>query len=35
VSTREHIEALPDDERPTAIAADATELAAALESLAG
>jgi HAD superfamily hydrolase (TIGR01450 family) len=35
VSTREHVEALPDDERPTAVAADATELAAALESLAG
>jgi 4-nitrophenyl phosphatase len=35
VSTREEVEALPVDERPTAVAADATELAAALEALSG
>ena len=35
VSTREEVEALPADEHPTVIAADATELAAALERLAG
>jgi hypothetical protein len=35
VATREQVEALPDDERPTAIAADAAELAAALEAVAG
>jgi len=35
VTTREQVEGLPADEHPTAIAADATELAAALERLAG
>ncbi len=35
VSTREDVDALPADERPTAVAADATELAAALEALSG
>jgi HAD superfamily hydrolase (TIGR01450 family) len=34
VTTRDQVEALPAHERPTAIAADATELAAALEDLA-
>ena len=33
VTTREQLDALPPDERPTAIAADADELAAALETL--
>jgi HAD superfamily hydrolase (TIGR01450 family) len=33
VTTRAKVEALPPDEQPTAIAADATELAAALEAL--
>ena len=33
VTTRDQIEALPDDERPTAIAGDAAELAAALDAL--
>lgn len=35
VATREQVEALPADERPTAIAADAAELATTLEALAG
>jgi 4-nitrophenyl phosphatase len=35
VTTRDQVEALPADERPTAIAADADELAAALEALSG
>ncbi len=35
VTTREQVDALPAEERPTAIAADATELAAALEALSG
>ena len=35
VSTREEVDALPADERPTAVAADATELAAALEVAVG
>ena len=35
VSTREQVDALPKDERPDAIAADAAELAAALERLSG
>ncbi len=34
VTTRDQVDALPADERPTAIAADAAELAAALERLA-
>ena len=34
VTTREQVEALPADERPTAVAADAAELAAALDALA-
>jgi hypothetical protein len=34
VTTRAEVEALPDDQQPDAIAADATELAAALERLA-
>ncbi len=34
VATREQVEALPADERPTAIAADAGELAVALDALA-
>jgi HAD superfamily hydrolase (TIGR01450 family) len=34
VSTRDELEALPVDERPTAVAGDAVELAAALDSLA-
>ena len=33
VATRDQVEALPADERPTAVAADAAELAAALEAL--
>ncbi len=33
VTTRDQVEALPPDERPTAIAVDATELAAALEAM--
>jgi 4-nitrophenyl phosphatase len=33
VTTRDQIEALPPDEQPTAIAVDATELAAALEAM--
>jgi 4-nitrophenyl phosphatase len=35
VSTRAELEALPADQRPTEVAADAAELAAALERLAG
>jgi glycerol-1-phosphatase len=35
VTTRAEVEALPADRRPTALAADAAELAAALERLAG
>jgi phosphoglycolate/pyridoxal phosphate phosphatase family enzyme len=35
VTTRAELEALPADERPTAVAADAAELAAALEAFAG
>jgi phosphoglycolate/pyridoxal phosphate phosphatase family enzyme len=35
VTTRAQLEALPDDGRPTAVAGDAGELAAALERLAG
>jgi 4-nitrophenyl phosphatase len=35
VSTRDQLEALPPDEQPTAIAADATELAAALDAMDG
>lgn len=35
VTRREQVEALPSDERPTALAADADELADALEALAG
>ena len=34
VSTRAEVEALPADQQPTAVAADAAELAAALERLA-
>ena len=34
VTTRAQVEALPDDERPTAVAADADELAAALDTIA-
>jgi hypothetical protein len=34
VTTRQAVEALPPDRRPTAIAADADELAAILASLA-
>ncbi|MGZ9160650.1 MAG: HAD-IIA family hydrolase [Candidatus Limnocylindrales bacterium] len=34
VATREQVDALPPDRRPTAIAADATELGTALEALA-
>ena len=34
VTTREQVDALPPDERPTAVAADAAELADALERLA-
>jgi len=34
VTTRTEVEALPADQQPTAIAADADELAAALERLA-
>jgi 4-nitrophenyl phosphatase len=35
VTTREQVEALPPDRRPTAVASDADELASALERLAG
>jgi glycerol 3-phosphatase-2 len=35
VTTREQVEALPPEERPTAVAADAEELDAALDRLAG
>ena len=35
VATRAEVDALPDDERPTAVAANAEELAAALDRLAG
>ena len=35
VTSREDVEALPDAERPTAVAADAAELAAVLDRLAG
>ena len=35
VTTEAHVDALPPDERPTAVAHDATELAAILERLAG
>ena len=35
VTTREQVEALPADERPTAVAADADELAAALRRITG
>jgi ribonucleotide monophosphatase NagD (HAD superfamily) len=35
ISTREQVDALPPDEQPAAIAADASELADALERLAG
>jgi HAD superfamily hydrolase (TIGR01450 family) len=35
VTTREQVDALPPDQRPTAVAADADELAAALNALAG
>jgi 4-nitrophenyl phosphatase len=35
VATRNDVEALPEDERPTEVAADATELAAALDRLGG
>lgn len=35
VTTRTEVEALPPHERPTALAADAAELAAAIEALAG
>ncbi len=35
VTTRDQVEALPEDERPFAIAADAAELGAALDRLAG
>ena len=35
VATREQVEALPADEHPTAVAADAGELAAILDALAG
>ena len=34
VTTRAEVEALPVDQQPTAVAADAAELAAALERLA-
>ncbi len=34
VTRREQVDALPPDERPTAVAADSDELAAALERLA-
>jgi hypothetical protein len=34
VTTREDVDALPGDQRPTAVAADAGELAAALDQLA-
>jgi hypothetical protein len=35
VTTRAQVDALPADKRPTAVAADAAELAAVLETLAG
>jgi 4-nitrophenyl phosphatase len=35
VTTRDEVDALPPDQRPTAVAADAAELAAVLETLAG
>jgi ribonucleotide monophosphatase NagD (HAD superfamily) len=35
VSTRQELEALPDHQRPTEVAADADELAAALDRLDG
>jgi hypothetical protein len=35
VTTREAVEAVPPDERPTAIAADSTELGAILDELGG
>jgi hypothetical protein len=35
VATREQVDALPAEERPTAVAADAGELAVALTALAG
>jgi ribonucleotide monophosphatase NagD (HAD superfamily) len=35
VTTRAELDALPADARPTAVAADAAELAGALEALAG
>jgi ribonucleotide monophosphatase NagD (HAD superfamily) len=35
VSTREQLDALPPDQRPDEVAADAAELAAALERLSG
>ena len=33
ITSRADVDALPDSERPTAVAADATELAAALDQL--
>jgi hypothetical protein len=33
VTTRDEVEALPDDQRPDAAAADAAELVAALEAM--
>ena len=35
VSTADHLEAVPRGERPTAVARDAAELAAALDALGG
>ena len=35
ITTREQLDALPPNEQPTAVAADAAELAAALDRLAG
>jgi hypothetical protein len=35
VTTRAEVDALPADQQPTAVAADAGELAAALDRLAG
>jgi hypothetical protein len=35
ISTREEVEALPAAQRPDAVAADAAELAAALDRLGG
>jgi glycerol 3-phosphatase-2 len=35
ITTREQLDALPPDERPTAVAADAAELSAVLERLGG